>query len=166
MRKIKGFTLAEMVAVIAILMFLAALSTPFVMGYIDDAYNGKALIYLRELYEASLNFEKDYPGTTISDVGSDISSCDVDAIYNAGSLKPSILEVCNYLRPLPGDLEPRYTFRIGKDVECDISECKEARASMFGEQKAGIYKNKCACVNSLGQVCKQNSDEEQSSTCL
>ena len=169
MKKFKGFTLPEMVAVIAILMFLAALSTPFVKGYIDDAYNGKALNYMRELYEASLNFEKDYPGTTISDEGSEFTGCNIDRIYGVNGLvlKPKILTYCHYIKPVPEDLIGRYEFTIGSDaVVCEMEneECANARVIMTGKDEAGIYKDKCACVTTLGRVCKKNSDN--STNCL
>ena len=165
--KNKGFTLAEMVAVIAILMFLAALSVPFVRGYIDDAYNGKALNHMRELYEASRNFEKDYPGTTVSDDGSDVIGCDIDAIYGASDLivKPSVLENCHYIKPTSADLTNRYTFTLGSGAACSaVADCSGSGVAMTGGEKAGIYNGKCACVTSLGRVCKQNSDN--STNCL
>ena len=167
MKNFKGFTLAEMVAVIAILMFLAALSTPFVRGYIDDAYNGKALNRMRELYEASLNFEKDYPGTTVSDSGAAVNGCDIEAIYGATDLvvQPSVLESCHYMKPLSTDLSNRYTFTLGTSAACGaVAECSGAGVSMTGGAKAGIYNGKCACVTTLGRVCKQNSDN--STNCL
>lgn len=158
MRMNNGFTLAEMVAVIAILMLLAVLSTPFVKGYIDDAYNGKAQIFMREFNEARLNFEKDYPGTTISDSGTTVSKCAVDDIYNTLTLHPSILFTCRYLK-FPTDLEGRYNFQIGSTVSCNA--CSEAGVtpivSMRGENGAGIYKDKCACMDNLGKVYKEEA---------
>lgn len=152
----KGFTLAEMVAVIAIIMLMAVLSTPFIKGYIDDAYNGKALIFMRQFHEARLNFEKDYPGTTISDAGEQVTSCNIEGIYGRTGLvvHPSILYACKYLKE-PEDLVGRYNFQIGSTVDCSM--CSDPVVSMRGEEGAGIYKNKCACIDSLGRVYKEES---------
>ena len=161
MKRNKGFTLAEMVAVIAILMLLAVLSTPFIKGYIDDAYNGKALIYLRELNEARMNFERDYPGTTIGGGNIFLTECNIEEIYGQESLQlePSILVACRYLRE-PTDVLGRYTFQAGSDASCNV--CSSAGmtpvVSMVGGDNAGAYKDKCACIDSLGRLCKQNSD--------
>ncbi len=154
----KGFSLAEMVAVIAILMVLAALSLPYVRGYIDDSYNGKALIYMRELNEARLNFERDYPGTTVTGspvVTAGTNDCNIDDIYNGGTLNISVstIQNCHYLLPISESLNDRYTFEIGGD--CDIEGCSNAAVSMTGGDAAGKYKDKCACIDSLGRVYKQ-----------
>ena len=50
MKNKTGFTLAEMVAVIAIMAFLALISVPYIKGYIDDSYNSKAIVHMREIY--------------------------------------------------------------------------------------------------------------------
>lgn len=157
----KGFTLAEMVAVIAILMVLSLLSVPFVRGYIDDSYNGKAQLFLRQLNEACLNFEKDYPGTAVSGTMSyDASAgdCNLNSIYGHTNLivSPEILFKCHYLQ-MPTDLKGRYTFKVGTAAEC--SSCgKYVRASLVGEDNAGVYKGKCACINGLGELKKQDVD--------
>ena len=159
MKNNEGFTLAEMIAVIAILMFLAVLSTPFIKGYIDDAYNGKALIYMRELNEARLNFERDYPGTTvsgtISGVEISLSDCDINNIYGQSNLQIglSMLIACKYLR-VPSDVTGRYSFAAGSSAGCAV--CSKPVVSMLGGDTAGIYKNKCACMDSLGRVYKQD----------
>jgi len=152
MKTNKGFTLAEMVAVIAILMFLAMLSTPFVKGYIDDAYNGKAMIFMRQLNEARMNFEKDYPGAGINGElnPEEISSeCNVE-----GTLNPGILISCRYLVRAT-DLEDRYTFKLGSSADCSACTASAPVISMVGTDNAGVYKNKCACMDSLGKVYKQ-----------
>lgn len=156
--KNNGFTLAEMVAVIAILMVLALLSAPFVKGYIDDSYNGKAQIFLRQLNEARLNFEKDYPGTT---VGGDFNytatsgGCDLDGIYGkGGEVSPDVLVNCNYLK-VPTELDKRYRFGV-RDGDC--SACKNSLVTMTGDGEAGAYKDKCACFDEWGQLYKENVD--------
>lgn len=161
----KGFTLAEMVAVIAILMLLAVLSTPFVKGYIDDAYNGKAQIYMRELNEARINFERDYPGTTVSgEIGYGVefssTTCNIENIYGQTNLQVGVntLIACKYLRQ-PTDVTTRYKFGVGSSASCDV--CTPSVASMKGEVNAGNYQGKCACMDSIGQVCKLNESGTQ-----
>ena len=162
-----GFTLAEMVAVIAILMLLAALSTPFVKGYINDAYNGKAQTYMRQLHEARLNFERDYPGTTISSNGQVLNGCDIDSIYGSDNLTLNevILIKCNYLKS-SSSLNSNYTFVMGPlsqgDGGCSTELCENAdiKVTMRGGEKAGIYQGKCACMNSLGEVFKEEEGAE------
>ncbi len=164
MNKNKGFTLAEMVAVIAIISFLALLSVPFVKGYVDDAYNTKAILHMKEINEARMNFEKDYPGTTISDNGGVFISgdCNVSTIYN--STKTLIfnkysLVTCGYLRST--DLETRYTFTVGKDAaSCEACEKAKVTAviSMLGNKHAGLYEGLCACIDSYGRIYRQAPD--------
>ena len=162
-----AFTLPEMVAVIAILMLLAALSTPFVRGYIDDAYNGKAQIYMRQLQEARLNFEKDYPGATISDNGTETQSsdCKINEIYDANALKPTILEKCNYLKPVSADLTVRYAFTMGPVNQnaqggCSSTICagNDIVITMRGLNDAGKYKSKCTCMDPIGNVYKESPE--------
>ena len=156
--KNKGFTLAEMVAVIAILMVLSLLSVPFVRGYIDDSYNGKAQIFLKQLNEACLNFERDYPGTVVSGTVSYTASageCDLNNIYGNpdAAVSPDILFKCKYLI-VPTDLEGRYTFKAGSSASC--SSCSSGiKVSLVGGDNAGVYKNKCACINLLGELKKE-----------
>ena len=158
MKMSKGFTLAEMVAVIAILMLLAVLSTPFVKGYIDDAYYGKEQIYMRELNEARMNFERDYPGVTIGGGNIFLNDCNIEDIYGQTSLQlePSILVACRYLRN-DEDILSRYSFQAGVDANCEV--CNNPVVSLIGGENAGIYEGKCACIDALGRLCKQNSDD-------
>ena len=156
-----GFTLAEMVAVIAILMVLSLLSAPFVRGYIDDSYNGKAQIFLKQLNEARLNFERDYPGTKVSgeiSYTAPTGECDLNSIYGQTDLVvgPEVLFKCHYLQ-IPTDLEGRYTFKVGDAAECESCD-KWAKASLLGGDNAGVYKSKCACINNLGELKKQDVD--------
>lgn len=159
MKTKKGFTLAEMVAVIAILMVLAVLSLPYVRGYIDDSYNGKAIIHMRELNEARLNFERDYPGTTVVEEGREIepdedgNPCPIDSIYTGSlSIDSSVLGSCHYLS-VPTALTDRYNFHIGGS--CNIAGCESPAVTMEGTANAGKYNRKCACIDSLGRVHKQ-----------
>ena len=155
-----GFTLAEMVAVIAILTILATLSVPFVRGYIDDAHNSKALNYMRELNEARMNFEKDYPGVTISEGGAD-TGCVVSSFYGATGLQvnPSVLVSCKYIKTRD-DVENRYDFTLGSpDCTACASHGVTPVISMVGKADAGSYNGKCACMDAFGRVCKEDHDE-------
>lgn len=147
----QGFTLPEMIAVIAILVFLALLSVPFVRGYIEDAYNGKAKNYMRELYEARLNFERDFPGSTV--VGNvnfdEIPTCDIDAIYEQTTpLAPSILVACKYIR-VSTDVLERYTFAIGQNIT-DCSPADNYAVVMKGLN--GRYSEGCAWITNSGDI--------------
>lgn len=151
----KGFTLAEMVAVIAILMVLALVSTPFVKGYIDDAYYGKAQLFLRQFNEARLNFEKDYPGLTIRGnlikIENDNTVCHIDSLYGTNQeVSPVELVRCHYIK-FPTDLEQRYSFSIQTDEGKPI-------ASMEGIDTSSKHYQKHVTINSLGEV---NNDEEE-----
>lgn len=153
----RGFTLAEMVAVIAILMVLALISTPFVKGYIDDSYYGKAQIFLRQLNEARMNFEKDYPGFIISgtleDLGDGNNPCDIFALYqesNSQVLEPNNLVRCNYVK-FPTDLSGRYTFSV-RDFTSNCEEGSGLIVAMEGADKSSKYYQKCVTMDNLGQV--------------
>ncbi|MBO4707309.1 MAG: type II secretion system protein [Elusimicrobiaceae bacterium] len=157
MKTNKGFSLAEMVAVIVILMIMAFFSTPYIKGYMDDSYNGKAIIYMEQLNEARLNFEKDYPGTTVIGTinpASPIAECKIETMYGNGTLiqDVSMLRNCKYLT-IPPDILDRYTFAAGTAASCDA--CSSPVVSITGKQDAGTYYNKCACIDSLGRVQKQ-----------
>ena len=161
--KNRGFTLAEMVAVIAIMALLALISAPFVKGYIDDAYNGKAIVHLREIYEARKNFEKDFPGTTISDGGGagTLESCTSDKIYSGNTFiwNKYALVTCGYLRST--DLETRYEFKVGRGI-ASCAACDEGHTpivSMTGKANAGLYRDKCACIDSWGREYRQSPDD-------
>ncbi len=155
----KGFTLAEMIAAIAILTILAALSVPFVRGYIDDSYNSKALIYMRELNDARMNFEKDYPGVTVTENGTN-TGCVVSRFYGATGLQVirETLFSCKYITR-NNDVESRYTFILGEPT---CKRCEEAGVrpviSMLGNANAGSYQDRCACMDVLGRVCRENAD--------
>ena len=145
----KGFTLAEMVAVVAILMVLAAVSSPFVRGYIDDSYFYKAKIFLRQINEARLNFEKDYPGTKINGVFPLIleeRDCVADEIYASGTVSPNMLVACHYITQST-DLNNRYQFDIGSTASCGNDT---VMVSMLGLEDAGIYLGNCVGIDAEG----------------
>ena len=160
--KNNGFTLAEMVAVITILMVLALLSVPFVRGYIDDSYNAKAQTFLRQFNEACLNFERDYPGVKVSgdmSYTAPVGDCDLNNIYGRTEyvVAPEILFQCHYLQ-IPTELEGRYTFKTGTSASCSSCETDIRVSLLGGDNAGGAYKNKCACINSIGELKKQEVD--------
>ena len=162
----KGFTLAEMIAVIAIISFLAVLSAPFIKGYVDDSYQAKAQAFMRELNEGRLNFQKDYPGVTVSGTFPSASSnpgCDIRSFYSATNtyVNPEVLVGCRYVR-FPTELSERYEFKIGGTADCSICNFDSTtyrKISMVGKEKAGNYNGCCACIDQLNRIHKQDPSE-------
>lgn len=158
--KEKGFTLAEMVAVIAILMVLALISAPFIRGYIDDSYNMKAQAFMRQINEARMNFEKDYPGVTVTGTFPseyEKQDCDIDAIYGddgTSQVSPEWLLNCNYLK-FSSDLSGRYQFKLGSSADACDAVTGDIVISMKG--LSGNYEGKCAGINTNGELGKQKA---------
>ena len=101
-----------------------------------------------------MNFEKDYPGTTVGTGGSTFTSCDINSIYGQDGLivDMSILEACNYLT-VPTDIAGRYNFFIGSG--CDA--CDTSLVYMEGTAAAGAaYNGKCSCIDSYGETQDQH----------
>ena len=68
MRSNKGFTLIEMAVVLAVIAILAAMLTPIVTGYIDQARTTRAQNDVKKITEAVLLYKRDtsvYPGYTV-----------------------------------------------------------------------------------------------------
>src|SRR5438552_2279298 len=55
----RGFTMIEMVIVLAIIAILAAVLTPIVVGYVDQSRVAKAQADVRTIGEAIARFERD-----------------------------------------------------------------------------------------------------------
>lgn len=146
----KGFTLAEMVAVIAILMILTLISAPFVRGYIDDSYFYKAKSFLRQVNEARMNFEKDFPGTRVSGVfpmtKENVANCDIDNIHSTAVVDPQWLINCNYIKPAT-DLRERYEFNINNASTCGTGT---VMVSAIGLEEAGSYSGACVSIDKSG----------------
>ncbi len=161
----KGFTLAEMVAVVAVLMILALVSTPFVRSYIDDAYFGKAQVFLRQLNEARMNFEKDYPGFTVFTAEEkegrlqplaegDTTPCDIFGIYQTSGtnvLSSAELLRCHYIK-FPNELNGRYNFYIDKLLDKCSDYDGTGVVGMLGTSQAGKYDGKCVYIDNLGNI--------------
>ncbi|WP_338626892.1 type II secretion system protein [Clostridium baratii] len=73
-RKKKGFTLIELVAVVAIIGILAALLVPKIAGYVEDAKKTKAIDQARKVVMAfeAINIKKDTPAAETSVTVADI----------------------------------------------------------------------------------------------
>jgi general secretion pathway protein G len=62
----RGFTLMEMLVVVAIIVLLAALAAPIVFGRLDEARRGRAIVDCKTLVEQAKMFKLkygDYPQT-------------------------------------------------------------------------------------------------------
>ncbi len=76
----KGFTLIELAVVLAIIAILAAVLTPMVTGYIDQARETRAQSDVRAIATAILGYQRDtsrFPVyNNISDANSDVLGAD------------------------------------------------------------------------------------------
>ena len=145
----KGFTLPELLVVMVILALLAAVSTPFIKGYIRDSQNGKAKAALIQIAEAYKTFRTDYPNATISGEINQEGRSDCDINYK-GDNEANMLVACRYLRPIKWS-RMKYTFYVGG--ECSACQSGTIHASMKGTDTAGDYDSGyCACVDEYGNI--------------
>lgn len=145
-----GFTLAELLVVMVILALLAAVSTPFIKGYIRDAENGRAKSALIQIAEAYKNFKTDYPNATVSGevTAESRGECGDNAINYKGSNTSDVLINCKYLKPIKWS-KMKYTFNVGGSC----SACTTSHASMTGTDTGGDYASPyCACVDEYGNI--------------
>lgn len=157
----KGFTLPELLVVMVILALMAAVSTPFIKGYIRDAQNGKAKAALIQIAEAYKTFRTDYPNATVSGTVTKESrtaaDCGENTIRYSGNNEANVLVSCKYLRPIKWS-RMKYTFSVGGS--CSACSGSTIHASMLGTDSAGDYDSSyCACVDEYGNI-KDNKDAD------
>ena len=157
----KGFTLPELLVVMVILALMAAVSTPFIKGYIRDAQNGKAKAALIQIAEAYKTFRTDYPNATVSGTVTKESrtaaDCGENTIRYSGNNEANVLVSCKYLRPIKWS-RMKYTFSVGGS--CSACSGSTIHASMRGTDSAGDYDSSyCACVDEYGNI-KDNKDAD------
>ena len=90
MRKegIRGFTLIEMVIVVAIVALLAGILVPIAFNQIDDAEEARAMADVRQISSAILLFRSDagqWPGATVNTLYSDGNSAQRENRFGIGS---------------------------------------------------------------------------------
>lgn len=151
-----GFTLAELLVVMVILALLAAVSTPFIKGYMRDAENGRAKSALVQIAEAYKNFKTDYPNASVSGqvTAESRGACGDNAINYKGQNGSEILVNCKYLRPIKWS-RMKYSFNVGSGC----TACTSSHAYMTGTDSAGDYASPyCACVDEYGNIKDTLSD--------
>ncbi|MDR1124138.1 MAG: type II secretion system GspH family protein [Elusimicrobiota bacterium] len=164
----KGFSLAELLAVMAIMAILAAVSTFFVRDYMKDAANEKAKVAMQVAAQAYKNFKADYPQALLSGKINGTASIACSRVVrtpgtNNTANTAGVLIGCNYLRGVNFEGQ-KYNFFVGQSYP-PSSQCAGAPASSlacmvgtdqkddkYGTGKGNSYS---AWVTELGQVCEK-----------
>jgi prepilin-type N-terminal cleavage/methylation domain-containing protein len=145
----KGFSLPELLAVMAIMAILAATSSPFIRGYIKDAANDKAKAMLQLVAQAYKTFKADYPNATFTNASVN-SSASVACTVAATDNSPGVLKGCRYLQNINWAAY-KYNFYVG--ASCCTSAPGTPLACMSGTADTGDYTNAyCAWVDELGTL--------------
>lgn len=167
--KKRGFTLPELLAVMAIMAILAAVSSPFIRGYIRDAGNEKAKSTLRLIALGYKNFIYEY-GTRTNDLSMSgrlsQNSDECPSIEDlSGALQPSFLIGCHYVSNISWEAyDKRYEFYVGAASQCCSEGPENAWACMKGIADEGDYKRGyCAWVTSNGTL-DDNKEKEGTGT--
>ncbi|MDR0645998.1 MAG: prepilin-type N-terminal cleavage/methylation domain-containing protein [Elusimicrobiota bacterium] len=145
----KGFSLAEILAVMIIMAILALVSTPYIRDYIRETENAKAKTALQIIAQGVKNFKADYPRVSITDGiigGSTTPSCSQQTPSTNASA--GILLGCNYIRNVNFGAH-RYDFQIGGAC---CTQASGAVACMKGTGSAPYDSAYCAWVDSYGDV--------------
>lgn len=168
MKNNKGFSLIEVLTVVVILGILAALSTPFVLGYVRDARNDRAKSVLFIIAQGVKNFRSDFSYLSISNpgaltrqslIGSTVTqdSCRtaLESITN-NSVGYDFLMKCSYL-PNLNYANYRYNFYIGSSActACGMERSSNDLACMVGNDGGDYCSDYCALIdvnNNLHEV--------------
>lgn len=165
--KKNGFTLPELLAVMAIMAILAAVSSPFIRGYIRDAGNEKAKSTLRLIAVGYKNFiyEHQTRSNGLSMQGrlnTNSSECPDEL---SGELSSEYLIGCHYVSNISWEAyDKRYEFYVGTATQCCSEGPDDAWACMKGVAQEGDYKTGyCAWIASDGTL-DDNKEEEEAGT--
>lgn len=114
-RKKKGFTLIELVAVVAIIGILAALLVPKIAGYVEDAKKTKAIDQARKVVMAfeAINIKKDTPAAETS-----VTVANIIAASPTGDAKA----MKEYIAPSAGDDVTKILANLGSTL--DVKDCR------------------------------------------
>lgn len=146
-----GFSLPELLAVMAIMAILAATSSPFIRGYIKDASNDKAKAVLQLIAQAHKTLLADYPNATFNNSmsvnGNVVSACSVST---SSANPPGVLKSCHYLQNINW-VSYKYDFYLGSNC-CDSAPAGSL-ACMKGTASTGDYTSSyCAWVDKYGTL--------------
>ncbi len=158
MKNNKGFSLIEILTVVIILGILAALSTPFLRGYVRDARNDRAKSVLFLIAQGVKNFRNDFSYLTVSsagplarqNLGTDVTTDSCESALNGitnNSVGYDFLIKCSYL-PNLNYTNYRYNFYIGGGTNATCTGMtSSALAYMIGNDDGDYCSNYCVYID-------------------
>jgi prepilin-type N-terminal cleavage/methylation domain-containing protein len=152
----KGFSMAELLAVIAIMAILAAVSSPFIRDYMKAAANDRAKVALQLIAQGYRTYKTDFPGSSMSGEITAPGSCSC----SKADLSPapdnnaatSALVCCNYIKNVAfSTFSSKYTFKV--NVDCGSkNDGKGALACLQGKGSGTYGTSYYAWVNQYGEL--------------